>query len=418
MRLSLATAVAVLALGWATAPARAATVGIEAYGIATYRAAPGERNRLEVDGTTLPDATTFRDAGASIAAGAGCTPRGDGAVVCTNANGFAPLAEVDLGDGADTLTVHGGGVHALLGTGADRASANLGRLQVEGGPGPDAVSAAARTDVSVDYFDKVVGVRVTLDGRADDGAPGEGDDIGRGVRSVWGTNSRDVLDARGARGIVDLYGNDGDDRLYASSAGGHLYGSAGADILRGGPGPDLISGEWDDDVLTGAGGDDVLDAGTGRNTVGGGPGHDRYTVRGNGHDVIHARDGARDDIVCAVLPRRLDVDAVDRLTTCAFPVVAEPDPPRLLAHRRLRLLLTCPQPVPGGCRGTVRLTDTAPQPLGRARFAIAAGGRIHLTVRLHHRPRDGLVTAVVISHRALPPDSARTTVRTWRLIAP
>jgi hypothetical protein len=128
VRRFLAAAVAVVAAGWLAAPAPAATVGIEAGGIATYRAAPGERNRLAVDGTTLLDATSFRDAGAPIAAGAGCTAQSGGAVVCTNRNGFAPLAEVDLGDGADTHTVPGGGVRALLGTGADRASADRGRL--------------------------------------------------------------------------------------------------------------------------------------------------------------------------------------------------------------------------------------------------------------------------------------------------
>ena len=121
MRRSLAAAIAVLALGWATAPAPAATVSIDAYGIATY------------------------------GGGAGCPRRGAAAVVCTNGYGYAPSAHDVLGDGADTLTVHGGGVHALLGPGADRASADLGRLGVEGGPGPDAVSAAARTDVSVGY---------------------------------------------------------------------------------------------------------------------------------------------------------------------------------------------------------------------------------------------------------------------------
>jgi hypothetical protein len=61
----------------------------------------------------------------------------------------------------------------------------------------------------VEYYDKVVGVRVTLDGRANDGTPGEGDDIGRGVLSVWGTDAGDVLDARGATGIADVYGNAG-----------------------------------------------------------------------------------------------------------------------------------------------------------------------------------------------------------------
>jgi hypothetical protein len=413
-----AAAVAALALGWA-APAPAATLSIDGYGLATYRAAPGEPNRLAIDATAQPGATTFRDAGAPIESGAGCTAQGDGAVACSNAHGFAPLADVDLGDGDDVIAVHGGGVHALLGPGADRASADLGRLELEGGPGPDVVSAGPRTDVEAEYFDHVVGVRVSLDGRANDGAPGEGDDVGRGVRTVDGSNQGDVLDARGASGVVHLYGNGGSDHLYASPAGGSLYGSTGADVLRGGPGRDTIGGAEGDDVLAGAGGDDALDGGAGRNVVTGGPGHDRIDVHGNRYDVIRVRDGARDDVVCdAGLPRRLEVDAGDRLRACAFPVAAEADPPRLLAGRRLRLLLACPYPAPGGCVGTVRLTDSAPRPLGRARFAIAAGGRAHVTVRLDHRPRHDVVTAVVIAHRARPPASTRTTVTTLRLASP
>jgi hypothetical protein len=388
-------------------------------GTATYVAAPGEANRLAVDAVAVPGVTTFRDAGAPIQAGAGCAARADGSVDCTNDNGYSPLADVDLGDGDDVVTVHGGGgVRALLGTGADRASADLGRLEVEGGAGPDVVSGAAAADVEVDYYDHVVAVRVSLDGRANDGAPGEGDDIGRAVRAVWGTNHGDVLDARGASGLVALYGNAGDDRLYASPAGSALYGATGADVLHGGPGRDTLAGESGDDVLSGGGGADALEGGFGGNVVTGGPGRDRIDVRGNGHDHIRARDGARDDIGCDALPSRLEVDRTDRLSMCAFPVSAQADAPGLLAHRRLRLLLICPRPAPGGCRGVVRLTDTSPRPLARVRFAIAAGARAHMTVRLDHRPRGGVVTAVVYAHRARPPSATRVTVTTLRLSPP
>ena len=247
------------------------------------------------------------------------------------------------------MTLHGGGARALLGAGADRASADLGRLEVQGGPGPDVICSAG-TDVEVEYSDHAVGVRVSLDGRADDGAPGEGDDVGRGVRTVDATNERDVVDARGARGLVDVYGNGGDDRLYASPDGGALYGATGNDVLRGGPGRDRLDGDSGDDVLSGGAGADALDGGYGRNVVTGGPGRDRIDVQGNGHDVIRARDGGRDDVGCDVLPLSLEVDRADRLWMCAFPVAAEADPGRLLAHRRLRLLLACPRPAPGGCR--------------------------------------------------------------------
>ncbi len=414
MRRLLATALVACACAATPASASAATVSIDG-GIAAYVAAPGEANRLAIDATTPRDVTTFRDAGAPIAAGPGCIEHADGSVDCTNANGFPPLANVDLGDGDDVVTVHGGGVRALLGTGADRASADLGRLEVEGGPGPDVVAGAPRADVEVEYFDHVVGVRVSLDGRANDGAPGEGDDIGRGVRTVDGTSHGDVLDARGASGRVSLYGNAGDDRLYASPAGSYLFGATGADVLHGGPGRDTLDGESGNDLLSGGAGADALDGGFGRNVVTGGPGRDRIDVHGNGHDHIRARDGARDDIGCDVLPSRLEVDPTDRLFMCAFPVSVQADGPRLLAHLRLRLLLACPRPAPGGCRGIVQLTDTSPRLLARARFAIPAGGRIHLTVQLDHLPRGGQVTALVYAHRARPPSATRVTVASFHL---
>ena len=405
------------ALLWAPA-APGATVGVDAFQTAVYQAAPGEANRLVVDAEPLAGVATFRDAGAAIEPGPGCTARGDGTAACTASRQSLPHVQVDLGDGDDVLTMHGGGMIAALGPGADRASADGGRMEVEGGPGPDAISGSAGADVEVDYFDHVVGVRVTLDGRANDGAPGEGDNLEAGVQIVDGTSHADVLDARGANARVDLQGSFGNDRLYASPAGGFLDGGTGADVLRGGPGRDSIVGEEGDDVISGGGGDDALAGEAGRNVVTGGPGHDRYEVRAFGDDVIHARDGARDHIACVSLPRRLEVDATDRAATCAAAVVARADPAQLLAHRRLRLLLACTRPLTGGCRGTVQLTDSAPHPLARARFAMAVGRRIHLTVRLHHHPRHGLVTAVIVSHRARPPAASRTTVTTFQLFEP
>ena len=411
-------AVALLGCSWAAPPASAATVSVVDGGIATYVAAPGEANRLTIDAVPIPRTTTFRDAGAAIAAGAGCTARPDGSVACTNGSGFAPLADVDLGDGDDVVAVHGGSVHALLGAGADRASADAGSLQVEGGPGPDAMSAAPGSDVTVYYFDHVVGVRVTLDGRANDGAPGEGDDVGRGVRRVDATNHDDVLDARAASGRVDLSGNAGDDRLFASpTGGGLLYGGTGGDVLHGGRARDTLYGAEGGDVLDGRGGADALDGGTGRNVVIGGPGRDLIHVTDD-RDVIRARDHTRDHIGCDLLPSRLEVDPTDSLFMCAFPVDAEVDPPRLLAHRRLRLLLSCPRQAPGGCRGIVRLTDPSPRPLARIRFAIAAGRRAHVTAHLDHLPRAGFVTAIVYAHRARPPKATRVTVATLRLEQP
>jgi hypothetical protein len=414
----LAAAACAVMLACGAPAALGATVSVDGFKDAIYTAAPGEANRLAVDDSSSAGIATFRDAGAAIVPGPGCTAVGDGAVTCTAGGSFAPAVQVDLGDGDDVLSLHGGGMLATLGPGADRAFADAGRIQVEGGPGPDAVSGSDGADVEVDYYDHVVGVRVTLDGRANDGAPGEGDDLGPGVRIVDGTAHGDVLDARGAHERVALSGSFGNDRLYASPAGGFMDGGTGADVLRGGPGRDDIRGEEGDDVISGAGGADSVGGQAGRNVVTGGRGRDRYEVSALGGDVVNARDGARDVIVCDSLPRRLELDAADKAPACAAAVGANADPSHLLAHRRVRLVLVCGPPRPGGCRGTLRLTDTAPQPLARARFTIRAGRRIHLTVRLTHAPRKGFVTAVVVNHRAHPPAASRTTVTTFQLFSP
>jgi hypothetical protein len=408
--LAAAMCAAVLA---APAAARAATVLVGPDKLVSYTAAPGEANRLSVD--QRAGVATFRDSGAPIVAGPGCAARAGGAVACTTGSRYTPWADVDLGDGDDVLRKHHGGMLATLGAGADRASADAGRLQVEGGPGPDAISGSPHAAVEVDYYDHAVGVRVTLDDRANDGAPGEGDDIAASVRAVGGTSHADVLDGRRARGHIVLSGSFGNDRLYAAPAGGVLDGGTGADVLHGGPGRDRLYGEEGDDVVSGRAGDDLLGGLSGRNVLTGGPGHDRFEVTALGDDDIRARDGERDVVACTSLPVRMAVDTRDRLMDCAPALGVGPDPPGVLVGRRLRLALVCRRPRAVSCRGTVRLTDSAPRALARVPFRIAAGTTVHVTVRLGHEPRNGLITAVAVNHRARPPASSRTTVSTFEV---
>jgi hypothetical protein len=417
----------------------------------TYRAAPGEGNRLTARETAPGRAWSFRDAGAPVVAGPNCAAGGDGVVTCTApaplpAMGPPPLntvaivlgdgddsvlisgsrfggTEVEAGGGDDALVVSAGWVQASMGPGDDRARGEgddlmggglrRGGLAASGGPGADVIDAAPGADVDALYFDATRGVRVSTDGHANDGAPGERDDVGRRVRTISAGARDDVLDARRARGPVTMYGWAGNDRLYASPAGGGLQGGPGDDILRGGPGRDHLGGEDGDDRLFGGGGDDILSGNAGRNVATGGGAHDSYFISSEARDVIHAGDGDRDQVDCTMLPRRLEVDPVDRLTGCAFPV-AVVDRPRL-DRRRLHLTLACPRLAPGGCRVGVRLIDTSPHPLADARFTIAAGHRARRAIHLHHLPRNQLLTAIIVNHRARPPASQRTTVASFQL---
>jgi Ca2+-binding RTX toxin-like protein len=125
-----------------------------------------------------------------------------------------------------------------LNSGDDFASPGLGHDLVSGGPGQDTVL----------YDRRSTGIAVSLDGVANDGAPGEQDNILTDV---------EVLD-----------GGAGDDLLVGGDGNDFLDGNGGNDDLRGGAGDDAISGH---------GGDDTIDGGTGADNMHGHDGVDTVT---------------------------------------------------------------------------------------------------------------------------------------------
>ena len=128
------------------------------------------------------------------------------------------------------------------GAGDDELDGGSGSDLLLGGEGNDAVSYGGTLGVS--------GVVVTLDGIANDGAPGEADDVGSDVE--------------------DLFGGDGDDKL---------TGSAGPNTIDGGLGGDRITGAAGRDALFGDEGDDVVDAQDGESDrIECGPGTDTAAV--------------------------------------------------------------------------------------------------------------------------------------------
>jgi Ca2+-binding RTX toxin-like protein len=172
---------------------------------------------------------------------------------------------------------------------------------VDGGAGVDTIeSDYYGGDSSSGYLP----VAFTLGGGADDGRPGEGDDV-RGVeRLVLSTHGR-------------IVGTDGPEyvKLHQVGGNGELIGNGGDDELRGGDGADKIDG--------GAGAD-VLDAGFGDDTIIGGPGRDRISadLAGGdcgplwcklpyGNDTVDARDGEVDSIDCGAGQDTVKADAAD-----------------------------------------------------------------------------------------------------------
>ena len=217
----------------------------------------GENNRITIDGGS-PTRIRVVDTGAPLSAGENCRPDAD-AVVCSVDSAVYPAllpTKLDLGDGNDELTVTGMSTTVSGGPGDDRISSPNDALVVDGGPGADVMRARGGT---VMYNHRTVGVHVSPDGVANDGEPGEGDDVGPTFDWVFGGSGDDELHAVEAPAFqTRLDGGAGNDRL---------FGGAGSDDLEGGSGNDSLLGRGGRDSLKGGLGDDLVRGGEGFDTV-------------------------------------------------------------------------------------------------------------------------------------------------------
>ncbi|MEO7729484.1 MAG: calcium-binding protein [Kofleriaceae bacterium] len=157
------------------------------------------------------------------------------------------------GDGDDTL--YGGAGNDLFLTGAVA-------------DGNDELHGGADSDTA-DYSPRLAALTITIDDLADDGEPGETDNVGTDIEI--------------------LKGGMGDD---------HLTGSANPETIYGGPGNDTIAGGGGNDLLYGDAGNDVFDEGSGVNgadVFNGGPGIDLVSYAGRGNTVLVSLDGVAND---------------------------------------------------------------------------------------------------------------------------
>ncbi len=135
-------------------------------------------------------------------------------------------------DGKDIIDGGAGNDDLYGGRGADELSGGAGNdlvwgelMNVAGGESDyasDRLDGGAGTDTA-DYSWSSQGVTVTLDGVANDGIPGENDNVL--AENVTGSSKNDVL--RGGSGANRLDGEDGNDKL---------YGMGGPDLLDAGSG--------------------------------------------------------------------------------------------------------------------------------------------------------------------------------------
>lgn len=233
----------------------------------------GERNELEID------ARRVRATAGALVAGPGCTATAPGEVTCALAprNGSGDVRStiaVDAGDGDDRVvsrtiaTLRGGAgddqllLHGVGGT-------------LDGGLGADLLAGPARAAAGstdqpralIDYGTRTGAVRVTPGfGGADDGEPGEGDEVTGVIGQIRGGFGSDELHGSDLLPTV-LDGGGGDDRLLAGAAGGQLLGGPGGDVLQGGAAGEILDGGPGADVLRGGPGDDTADFSTARGPV-------------------------------------------------------------------------------------------------------------------------------------------------------
>lgn len=279
--------------------------------VLTYSATPGEANQVVVSldedywapgyiRFPVGRAYVFVERGeATLVAGPGCGSLASwptAPIVYCPATGISGLS-LDAGDRDDELEVHAPTQARLAGgPGADRLTGGPGNDALDGGSGADELSGGSGIDW-VTYDGSAVGVTVTVDNLAGDGAPSEGDNIRTDVEDVTGTRFDDSL--TGSPGANSLYGAEGDDTLRGGAGPDMVYGEAGADWLSGEAGDDWLVGGFGDDRLFGGEGDDELPGGPGgladADQLSGGIGRDRvgYEMRPSGVRV--SLDGLAND---------------------------------------------------------------------------------------------------------------------------
>lgn len=197
------------------------------------------------------------------------------------------FATFNLGDGDDSLTTaalaeHYGAVPTVnAGPGNDHGS---GSMLFYGGPGADDLQPGFGGAPTFAYAPGEAGdLTVGLDGVADDGHPGEGDNVRPG------------------------------DNLWIRASGNH--------VLTGSDGPETLHLNFDvtgTSRIDGRGGDDWIDGGAGDDTIDGGAGVD-HVYGGGGNDTIETRDGARDGAIsCGDGTDTLSADLLD-LDVLSYP---------------------------------------------------------------------------------------------------
>ncbi len=288
-------------------------------------------------------------------------------------HGYGGDDDIRGGEGND-IADGGPGNDGVVGEGGnDVLTGDTGNDVEDGGPGDDNIggklglSSGRDDDQGADTLrggagtDNLVleshtgGVNITLDGQANDGAPGEGDNVASDFEHIDGTGADDVF--------TGSAGNDG------------FSGGGGADLIHGGDGADDLAGDGGGDRVFGDAGNDIVEGTNGADVVDGGPGADQiYGDIANcsvfcnfDADQLFARDGERDVVDCGGGADAAQVDSLDVVAFCS--VVDRPGPP------------PGPGPGGGGRPGGRRRVHLRGRHVGQAQEAAQGRPRVPRQVR-------------------------------------
>jgi len=272
------------------------------------------------------------------------------------------------GDGADKIKGYNGN-DRIFGDGGDdpELDGGLGNDEIRAGDGNDILAGDGYEDPGADVIDGGPGVdlldgewndpeddihpqpAVSLDGQANDGRPGEGDNV-VGIETIKGYVSM-VFVGSDAAETVEIVNPSDDANTTLKGLGGadRLVAKDTADTVEGGAGDDHVEGGYNHDTVVGGPGKDMIYGDkTGSQSC-------WYScVVPFGNDRIEARDGEIDTIDCGVGEDTAVVDAGDVVANCETvqrsggttnPDTGKPDPGNggakvaLVGKARLALLL-------------------------------------------------------------------------------
>jgi Ca2+-binding RTX toxin-like protein len=328
------------------------------------------------------------------------------------------------GDGEDRLYGLEGNDQLYGEGGADNPDGGAGNDLVDGGAGDDglekSLGVSNDSGLGADHYvggpgtDKLLldahayGVNISLNGAADDGTPGEGDNVEPDIEDIDGTEGNDTFT-----------GSDGPDKFYGRLGNDTIHGGGGNDDLDGASADDSVYGDAGNDKLVGSNGADTIDGGPGTDQMYG----DQATCAGffsctGDPDKLFARDGAQDSVDCGGGADTAQVDPADVVAFCSVvdvgtvsgphdPPPPPPPPPTAAASFRtagtlsrakgIDVRVTCP----AACTFTVKLTIAAKVArkaklgrkaliIGTAKGTLPKAGDKTVTVKLSAKARKKL----------------------------